>query len=226
MDSKEDITMKRNVGTNGWPVTFLHERAVALLYDELTRPDIKTPEVRVRLIPGGDWSHDLRAGVESVKVPDGEWDQVGGIVPDLVLYGEDARKPVRIIEVVVSNPPDKAKQKKLDTLGRRGVDVVVVQVEKSKDLDNLCRMKRKPIFRSRMARVGDYPSHASGIFWRQEHMAKDRMVEDLIEAIIHCSPTVRRDLRDVLDQIGTLDSLYPIRPGNPLKDKLGADNAR
>ena len=136
------------------PESFLHARAVALLYDELTRPEPK-PEVRVRLTPSGDWSDDLRAGVESVKVP-GEWDSVGGIVPDLILYGEDASKPLRIIEVVVSSPPDKAKQEKLILLERRGVDVVVIKVGKIQDLMDLCR--RDSGFRFGSLTPRDYPS--------------------------------------------------------------------
>ena len=202
--NKGNTMVSRNVGTPGAPVTFLHQRAVALLYDELTRPAVDEPEIRVRLTPVGDWSHDLRSGVKSVKVP-GEWDQVGGIVPDLILYGEDTSKPLRIIEVVVSNPPDKVKQEKLDTIARRGVDVVVVKVEQGEDLLNLCRIKQEYTFTSVRSR------------------AKDRIVTDLIEAVISCSPTLRRDLRDLLDQLDSLDSLYPIRPTNPLKDQLASE---
>ena len=216
-NDKGNTMMSRNVGTPGAPVTFLHQRAVALLYDELTRPAVDEPEVRARLTPGGDWSHDLRAGVKSVKVP-GEWDQVGGIVPDLILYGEDTSKPLRIIEVVVSNPPDKVKQEKLDTIARRGVDVVVVKVEKGEDLLDLCNMKQEYTFRSLTS--GDYPHHANGQYQRRQHDDNDRMVKDLIIAIISCSPPLRRDLRDLLDQLDSLDSLYPIRPTNPLKDQL------
>ena len=221
MGSEKDIAIHRNMGTHGNPVSFLHERAVALLYDELTRPDVREPEVRARLTPGGDWSHDLRAGVESVKIPDANWESVGGIVPDLILFGKEAIKPVRIIEVVVSSPPDKDKQKKLDTLEQRGVDVVVVTVKEWQDLDNLCRKKRPFLFNPLMSK--DHPFTANGRYTKEEHRANDRLVEDLIEAIIHCSPTVRRALSDVLAEIDSLDSLYPIRPGNPLKDMLEKD---
>ena len=158
--------MRQNAGAQGNPVTFLHERTVALLYDELTLRDVNIPEVRVRLTPGGDWSHDLREGVKSAKVP-GEWDSVGEIMPDLILYGEDTSKPLRIIEVVVSNPPNKAKQEKLDTLGRRGVDVVVVKVSTDQDLKDLCRMNEEPIFSFSARGLRDYPLHANGQHLRQ-----------------------------------------------------------
>ena len=55
-------------GTVNYPVTALHERAVALLYDELTRPDVeKEEEIRARLTPGG-------ACGQECKVPDPDWD--------------------------------------------------------------------------------------------------------------------------------------------------------
>lgn len=114
--------MSRNVGTVNYPVTVLHERAVALLYDELTRPDLERgEEIRARLTPGGELSHDLRAGVTRVKVPDPDWDSVGGIVPDLILYGDDDTKPLRIIEVVVTSAPSNEKQQKLEALKKRGL---------------------------------------------------------------------------------------------------------
>ena len=196
MNVHEDMTMTRNVGTLDHPESYLHARAVALLYDELSRPDFNEPEVRVRLTPSGDWSHDLRAGVKTVKVP-GEWDSVGGIVPDLILYGEDASKPLRIIEVVVTSPPDKLKQERLDTLERRGVDVVVVKVKTGKDLMDLCW--RESEFRFGSLTPRDYPHHANGRYRRQQHGVLDQRVSDLIQAIRFCSPPIRRQLRDLLE---------------------------
>ena len=112
---------------------------------KLTRPDLENgEEIRARLAPGGDLSHDLRAGVSKVKVPDPEWDSVGGIVPDLILYGSDDTKPVRIIEVVVTRPPGDEKQQKLDALRKRGVDVVVITVKEKSDLLNLCPLGGRP----------------------------------------------------------------------------------
>ena len=207
MQNQKDNTMSRNVGTHAYPVTFLHERAVALLYDELTRPADEGTAIKVRLTPGGDLSHDLREGVASVKIP-GEWDQVGGIVPDLILYGEDSSKPLRIIEVVVSNYPDETKQVKLDTLVRRGVDVVVVKVTNPKDLETLCEGDRERI---EFSAIGpkDHGGSARGRYDYQRHSDLERTVEDLIRAIQYCSPPLRRKLRDLLDQLDTLDSLYP-----------------
>ncbi len=65
-------------------------------------------------------SGNLLEGVTEVKIPDPEWDQVGGVVPDHTLLGPENR-PVRIIEVIVHSPPTKAKREKLDRLQKRGV---------------------------------------------------------------------------------------------------------
>ena len=217
----ENGDMARNVGTQAWPVSALHERAVALLYDELTRPDLeKGEEIRARLEPDGELSHDLRTGVGSVKVPDPEWDSVGGIVPDLILYGSDEVKPLRIIEVVVSSPPSEEKCRKLDTLRKRGVDVVVITVREEVDLLNLCPTWWRPKFGSLTSMDKFSINYAQNHFVQNKKEASDNTVRELIKAIQGCRPTTRRALVKVLSELESLDSLYPIRPTNPLKEKL------
>ena len=217
----ENGDMTRNVGTANYPVTALHERAVALLYDELTRPDLeKREEIRARLTPGGDLSHDLRAGVAKVKVPDPEWDSVGGIVPDLILYGGDDTKPIRIIEVVVTNPPNDEKQQKLNALRKRGVDVVVITIKEEADLLNLCPTWWKPRFGSLTGMDTFSINIAQNEFSQNQIDASDKTVWQLIKAVQRCKPTTRRALLKLFSELKSLDSLYPIRPTNPLKDKL------
>ncbi len=213
--------MARNVGTQAWPVSALHERAVALLYDELTRPDLdRGEEIRARLTPGGDLSHDLRAGVARVRVPDPDWDSVGGIIPDLILYGEDDTKPLRIIEVVVTSPPSDEKQHKLDSLRKRGVDVVVIAIRDESDLLNLCPSWWKPNFSSLTSNDKYSVNYAKDSALTRLKLGHDRRVQEIIESIQACSPSVRRTLLKVLSELKSLDSLYPIRPTNPLKDKF------
>ena len=109
---------------------------MALIYDALEAGLLKGTEVRVRLAPNGEISGNLVDGAKRIAIPD-DMTPIGGIEPDLALYNEQER-PVQIIEVVVTNPPDKNKQVKLENLRRRGVDVVVVEVPKPDDLLNLC----------------------------------------------------------------------------------------
>ncbi len=210
----------RNVGTDLHPVSWLHQRAVALLYDELTRPDCDE-EIRARLTPDGDLSHNLREGVAKVKVPD-EWDNVGGVVPDLILYG-DGDKPIRIIEVIVTSPPDDRKRGKLDTLRSRGVDVVEITVKEESDLLNLCWVPRTPRFTAVTSHDNLSVNIPQNQHDRNIRHQQDKMIRDLIRAIQTCSPKVRRDFWNVLKHLETLDALYPVRPTNPYREKLSED---
>ena len=210
---KSDTDPMRNVGTPEHPVSWLHERTVAVLYDELTRDRVVPPEgrsamrreemLRVRLTPGGELSHDLRDGIESVKIPDPEWDIIGGIIPDLALYGEDTSKPVRIIEVTVSNPPDATKRQKMDKLQERGVDVVEIVVKSEDDLRNLVAVAWTPVF----IRGGGFSQ-------------ADKEIRNLLGTLQRCSPSMRRAFKQMLIDLDSLDSLYPLSPTNPLIDKL------
>ena len=204
----ENGNMARNVGTANYPVSALHERAVALLYDELTRPDLdEGEEIRARLTPGGNLSHDLRAGVAKVKVPDPGWDSVGGIIPDLILYGSDDTKPIRIIEVVVTSPPSDEKQKKLRVLSNRGVDVVLITVKEEADLLNLCPTWWRPSFTSLTSRDNFSINIAQDSYSRTGKKGLDDTVRELIEGIQACSPATRRALLKVLSELKSLDSL-------------------
>ena len=203
----------RNVGTPEHPVSWLHERTIAVLYDELTHTRVIPPlgnlsmreekALRVRLTPGGELSYDLRDGVVSVKIPDPEWDIIGGIVPDLALYGEDKSKPVRIIEVIVSNTPDAAKRHKMNKLQERGVDVVEIVVKSEDDLRNLIDVTWEPVFR-KARRISQ----------------ADKEMTTLIRTLQGCSPVMRRVFKQMLIEMDNLDSLYPISSANPLADKL------
>ena len=95
----------------------LHERTVAMIckalegaYSSTHRGRAEYNEHRltrcaVRLRVGtGEFSGDLAEGVAKMKVPDPDWDSVGGIVPDIILYDSDD-KPVRIVEVIVTKIP-------------------------------------------------------------------------------------------------------------------------
>ena len=203
----------RNVGTGEHPVSWLHERTIAVLYDELKRDRVIPPQgrslmgvekmLRVRLTPGGDLSNDLRDGVVNVKIPDPEWDIIGGIIPDLALYGEDSSRPVRIIEVTVSNPPDAAKRQKMDKLQERGVDVVEIVVKSEDDLRNLMEVTWRPVFIK-----GGGTSQA------------DREMKNLLAILQGCSPSMRRAFKQMLIELDSLDSLYPLSRTNPLTQKL------
>ena len=214
-----EANFMRNVGTIEEPVSWLHERAVAMLYDMLTAPGKE--QVRVSLTPGGKVSHDLKESVTRVKISD-EWTAIGGVKPDLALYDSNDI-PIRIIEVIVTSPPDKAKQEKLARLRKRGVDVVQVRVKTPKDLLKLCWVPMEPSFYTGEPE-GPGPltfnSMVDGVSSRMKHSAGNDTIVRLIDALQHCDPKHRRELLAVLNGMNTLDSLYPVSSRNPYRDKL------
>ena len=215
------IDWAKNVGTNGNPVSWLHERAVALLYDELKpRRSEGNPgkgeifrgpfraEVRV-LLADGTLSRNIREGMAELKVPD-EWTNVGGVVPDLIMYGEDGA-PIRIIEVIVTSPPTKYKRSQLNSLVKRGVDVVEVVVRTPEDLLTLCWTPVTPGFPPSKLIAG----HGARLFETEEYSHTIQSVGNLAKAIRMSSPKERRELYAVLRELGSLDSLFPVLPNNP-----------
>lgn len=211
------INWAKNVGTDGNPVSYLHERAVALLYDELKTND----EVRVRLADG-TLSHNIREGMAELKVPD-EWTNIGGVVPDvvpdLVMYGEDGT-PIRIIEVTVTSPPSKQKRGQLNTLAKRGVDVVEVVVCKSEDLMTLCWTPVVPYYSWRNSNDRYSINLAQQSYSSNQKAALDGTVEQFAQAIRGCSPKARRVLHETLKGLGSLESLFPVRGDNPKAEML------
>ena len=207
----------------------LHERTVAMIckalegaYSSTHRGRAEYNEHRltrcaVRLRVGtGEFSGDLAEGVAKVKVPDPDWDSVGGIVPDIILYDSDD-KPVRIVEVIVTNPPDERKRSKIEALKRRGVDVVEVTVKAEEDLfDLLATLPKREYLGLRSKRPDDNASWEYGARWpsiegnNYGRRTDDEFVEELARRIYECSPAVRRELADALRGIDSLESLYPV----------------
>ena len=227
----------KNIGTVGNPVSWLHQRAVALLYDALAYEPYEGPldpkmgaeerriykethgskklelelrrrelEIRVCLEPGGALSGNLREGVAQVIMP-GEWDSVGGIVPDLICRDEKGA-PVRLIEVIVSSPPTKTKRAKLEALQRRGVDVVEVTVKTEKDLINL-------VWEPKAVHYSPHSSPRGG-----PRPTPDDTVRSLIRGLQACNPKLRRHLLAVLRGLCSLDSSWPVNVDNPLRGQL------
>ena len=205
---------QRNVGTPNHPVTWLHERAVALIYDMLTSDG---GDVRARLSPDDDaLSPNLAEGVTRIELAEDDplmW-VAGGLNPDIRCFGDDGRL-VRVIEVTHSAEPDEGRRKKWEQLKRRDVDVVEIKIN---DLDSLRYMFWRP------APVEFFPSikvkGATSATFRKNQSSYDFEVEKLTRALMLCSPKVRRNLQRVLDNLNTVDSLYPLTFDNPLAEKL------
>ena len=214
----------RNVGTPNSPLTWLHERTVALLYDELQAGLRKGTAVRAHTSPGGELSGNLLDGARRVDIPD-DLTPIGGIVPDLALYNEKER-PVRIIEVVVTSPPDENKKEKFARLKHRGVDVVVINVKTPDDLLSLCWIPKEPEFSTTWEHWPATPDGGSFLSYygvsplrnrdpREVQERANNKINEFIRALAECAPELRHTFLDVLGSLRSLDSLYPVSPKNP-----------
>lgn len=195
-----DAEWSRNVGTQAFPVSFLHEYAVGLLWDRLHGRDpvvVKTMD--------GEMSGDLKSGADRVVIPD-SMQPIGGCIPDLALLDKNLR-PVRVIEVVVTSPPTDEKLEKLKRLEERGVEVVMVPVRNEEEIKGLVPTA------SGLERI----NWATGLGVHRSRFQRncDGAVGNLIEALIHCTPQMRRRFGQILDGLNDLESLYPLSPNNP-----------
>ena len=191
--------------------SWLHEKTVAMIAEACRGgyrqgrewTGVREGETRVRLQPGSDeLSDDLMEGVKRVKVTD-EWDSVGGIRPDLILYDVDD-KPKRIVEVIVTSPPDDKKRRQLNTLKSRGVDVVEVTVKSKTDLLDLFPPLNPPSFPI------DWPSHINRFRLEyQEQRQASNFLDELTVSLIKATPSARRRLFHVLGLADGVDALYP-----------------
>ena len=206
----------RNVGTQSFPVSFIHEYAVGLLWDALQDGGA----VVVKTIDGS-MSGNLKEGVDRVVIPDA-LQPIGGCIPDLGLLDKDMR-PVRVIEVIVTSPPKPEKMEKLAQLQKRGVEVVQVPVRNEDELKALVPLADNDFGRPRWN-----PKWSSMVFdqmdiinfAQMEHISRvqgqaDKQVKELIQALIRCRPETRRQLVKVLEELDGLESLYRLSPKNP-----------
>jgi hypothetical protein len=205
----------RNVGSPAFPVSFLHEYAVGLLWDALHDNDA----VAVKTIDGSI-SGNLKEGVDRVVIPD-SMQPIGGCIPDLALLDKDSR-PVRVIEVIVTSPPTSEKMAKLEQLQNRGVEVVQVPVRNEDELKALV-----PSTNDGLNAKWAYAWNATvfdqvGIIniprqqqIRRTQSGADGKVQELIHALIQCQPETRRRLVKVLEELDSLESRYSLSPKNP-----------
>ena len=200
----------RNVGTENYPVSFLHEYAVGLIWDFLKHPDPRWRDSKA--ITGTVWD-GLLVGVSQVVIPD-SLQPIGGYIPDLALLDKDLRV-VKVIEVIVSNEPN---EKKIKALTERGVEVVQIKVRNEEELRNLIPM---PTVHPRRWLRQLAPGESVRIGFRSiSQDSADRKIDDLMESLAMASPSKRAEFLDFLKDITSLESLMPLRPDNPKRSVL------
>ena len=209
----------RNVGTAGFPVSFLHEFAVGLIWDLL---HTATSPLELPTMDGGR-SVDVRDGIDQIILPDA-LQSIGGYTPDISLLKNS--RPIRCIEVVVTSP---VPPHKLAAIQNLGVELVQVPVRNEDDLRALTGIESTAAGHDWWARfnadekIFQDVRAKTGVNWRgtrqyrilERQKQADQSVNTLMDDLSRCSPEVRRAFVAKLSNIPSLGSLYPIRKDNP-----------
>ena len=238
-----------NVGSDSHPVTYLHEYAVALLWETVETYG----GCFVNTMTG--WEQVFKHSVASLIVPT-DLQAVGGLVPDLAIYDKQ-HNPKTIFEVVVTNPPSISKSEKLKKLQERGIQVIVTKrLVSEKDLEDFVRTfeehKRMEQDSWPVLDVRDYfkPEHSYiKHFMEDESFRKflphvetagvgliapeirSLMVErqreansnilGLMQNLAFCEPYVRREFFRMMNVAGRdIHARFPISPSNPKSEVL------
>ena len=207
----------RNVGSESYPVSFLHEYAVGLIWDLL---HLRRGAVGLPIMDGGR-SADVMADIDQIIMPDA-LQSIAGYIPDISLLKKG--RPVRCVEVVVTSPVPPEKLKGIENLG---VEVVQVPVRNEDELRAIFpatggEMQWSPKF-SKDEEVFKSVRAKTGVNWEGTRQFKilrgqeeaDRAINNLMGNLSRCSPGVRRAFIARLNAISGLGSLYPLRRDNP-----------
>lgn len=227
------VELNRNVGTEGYPVSALHEYAVGLIFDRLKRDpkEVTSGESDVRLtMVNGEMSVNLLEGVERVTIPN-TLSAIGGFVPDIALFNQD-NDPIRVIEVVTTSEPT---EKKREFFKAHDISIIEVPCRTASDLYGLVRQV-EPIHPGEgrttdgyIVRPNEWQPWAyrrdireGGVNYRPErnpahiqHDADSRIVA-LLNDLAYSTPHIRREfLRVIRDELPTIESQLPLRRDNP-----------
>lgn len=228
MKKWNEVLPTQNRITYGGAASYLHEYAVAFLFDLLTK-HLNTVRKDVRVVMAdGEVSGNLLEGVTYIDIPDG-LTAVGGSYPDIVLK-DAGQKPIRVVEVERTNSTPEGKRVDLE---KRGVNVVRVRIHKPEDLKILCWQplpKFAPDLEVDFSRHRIHPTRISSgkRFGRYDTLPldlesqrkSDENLERWLDDVQNCNPTVRRRLLAVLSAAREPDSLYPIAESSPHRSSL------
>lgn len=210
-----------NVGTHEHPVSYLHEYAVAMIWEA-----IHTSDAVYICDEGGGLSCNLKDGMARVDIPDATT-AVAGFIPDLAIYDENHR-PIRVIEVEYTNKPNDDKIARLSNLG---IDVVVARVHNHASLFNLIKTdgelnQEKRTYRSHAnlaIAISGGRLNANGQRVRRMVSNANETVRGLMDALAWCSPELRREFARMMfgqDELRGIHALYPISSVNPKFEML------
>jgi hypothetical protein len=171
--------------------------------------------------------------VDKVIIPDA-LQSIAGYIPDISLL-QDSR-PIRCIEIVVTNPVATQKAKAIENLG---VELLQIPVRNENELCAIhprtrqenswfwakCNGRDLAFDRAyrRMATNGGWDNSLSTRHISNGQAQADRAISDLMVNLSMCSPDMRRAFIARLREMDSLESLYPVRPDNPKFKSLQRD---
>ena len=206
-------------GAPGESASRLHEYAIGLIYDALGQALKRGGVVRVATVEGMS-KNLLDGGVAHVRldrpVPTGRG---GGAVvyePDIVLEDADG-KVVRVVEVWRSSAKNEDYRSKMASAD---IDVVETkQLKSAQDLTALLSPSEEPPRYSRQLDCCNSLRHDGWDTAKQPFY--DSEVEKLIRSILYCRPSLRRQLKHILEYLDSIESLAPLSRDNPKRQALG-----
>ena len=209
---------KINLGTPEQQVSYLHEYAVAMIWEALHSDGSFPVYMRTNT---GKLSGNLKEGMARVDIPD-SLTHIGGMLPDLAIYNSDHR-PIRVIQIDVTHDTDEDKIQRLLNLG---VETCIAKIRTPKDLRSLIITERE--CKSSLRRfaadadainqtVNNIPKKSANLM-RQR--AADKTIEGIMQALALCSPQIRREFYDMLIASSRVYGRYPISEGNPKAEIL------
>ena len=202
------------------PTSRMHDYAVGVVYDALQVGG----DVRIQTEAGVS-ANLLRDDVasmsmdETVEVGEGERSKTYQV--DIAL-ADAAGKVIRVVEVCGWGMPIKPADF-MAGMNRSGIEVV-----KSRELQGASDV-------TTLVFSADGPPNFSGVqvpSWVEEEYGYgsslsqkryDNQVVDLLRSILYCHPSLRQQLRHLLDHVDSLESLAPLSPNNPKREALNLD---
>lgn len=216
----DNTIWKINLGTPEQQVSYLHEYAVAMIWEALHSDGSSPVYLKTKT---GELSSNLKEGMARVDIPDA-LTHIGGMLPDLAIYNSDHR-PIRVIQVDVTHDTDEDKVQRLLNLG---VETCIAKIRTPRDLRSLIITEREcQSSLRRFAADADAVNHAisnipqkSANLMRQR--AADKTIEGIMQALALCSPRVRREFYDMLIASSRVYGRYPISDANPKAEMLAS----
>ena len=202
------------------PTSRLHDYAVGVVYDALRAGG----DVRIQT-EAGKSDNLLRDDVASVSMDEtvevGEGEGAKTFQVDIAL-ADAAGKTIRVVEVCGWGMPAQPAHF-MASMNREGIEVVKsTPLQSAADVAGLVVGSQGPPNFSGV-QMPTWVEQEYGYGSSLSQKRYDSQVVDLIQSILYCHPSLRQQLRHLLDHLDSLKSLAPLSPNNPKREALNLD---